>query len=149
MDAEIKKKTNALRRKYRKAIPDLELSSCINDGIMLANANYNKDKSNGKTFEQYVYERINWQCLRWLKKERKAKFIPAKSESRHDSQILVISDSFNEMIEGLTDEDKEILRLRFVEQLNLTEIGNIYGFSHETARKKINKALLILRKDYV
>lgn len=56
--------------------------------------------------------------------------------------------TFNELLEActLTNEDKEILRMHYLQGKDFRYIGDILGFSESTIKKRHRKALQKLNK---
>ena len=48
---------------------------------------------------------------------------------------------FMEAVDGLTQNQKDIIYKRFLENQTLKEIGEEYGYTKESARQNINKVL--------
>ena len=48
----------------------------------------------------------------------------------------------------LSDTDRTLIQEHFIDQRTMEEIGNIHGFSKETARNKLKKAIARLRNLY-
>lgn len=144
---------NIFKKRFS-GIPQDERQSCINDAYMLALSTF--DSTKNVPFEAYFYKHIEWQCLKWLKKEKtynKLKYKFKNKLSYEDGQVFnqKHNDStlnFWEMINELDEESQQLLIYRFVEDRTLTDIGNICNCSHETIRLKLNKILELLKKDY-
>lgn len=56
--------------------------------------------------------------------------------------------SFNELIENctLSEEDKELLRMHYLQEKDFKYIGDMLGFAESTAKKRHRKALQKLSK---
>lgn len=142
-------KSKRIQNKFS-GIPKDERQSCIHDGYILAINTF--DESKNVPFEVFLYQHIEWQCLKWLKKEK------SHNKLKYKVKGLLLYDNtqvyqhpglnFSEMLDGVDEESKELLRLRFVEDKTLTEIGKIYDCSHETIRLKLNKIIEGLREQY-
>lgn len=149
---------NSIRKKYGKKISKMELDSCINDGYVLALRDFSDAKSNGKSFERYLYQRIEWKCFAFLKKESRRRKIQSNYISdtygNANANTNVINFSYSEhnhnfeaMIEGLCDQSKKLLRMRFIDNKTFQEISSEFNCSRETARKRIIDILSKLKEE--
>lgn len=146
---------NSIRKKYGKTISRMELDSCINDGYTLAIREFSISKSNGKSFDRYLYERIEWKCLAFIKKECRQRKIQNNYIADTYGSVNNIKnlsyfehyDTFESVIEGLCDKSKKMLRLRFIDNKTFQEISNEFNCSRETVRKKILDILNKLKKE--
>jgi RNA polymerase sigma factor (sigma-70 family) len=108
------------------------------------------DPSAGMKLSTYIIQRIRWglntslrSVMPKAKRETKHFSIDALTEEQGDRWhpcVLEYSDTFEDMISALTEQDQRILTLRFVDGLTLEQIGAEFGRSYEWARLTIEKA---------
>ena len=100
-------------------------------------------RPNGKKFTSFLYQKTVWECLKAVNKKVKDrhKNIPIEKATKNRIDI-------HELLEILPPELKDIVYKRYVEQMTLREISEIYQCCHETIRRKIMKAIKILRKNH-
>lgn len=69
-------------------------------------------------------------------------------KTRNKIKSIASITSFNDLIEActLTDEDKEMLRLHYLQNKDFRYIGDMLGFSESTIKKRHRKALQKLNK---
>lgn len=129
---------SAMRRYYRYMSPD-DIESCKMIGLWECMKSYNGDLGKFKT---YLYRGIQIQCIKSLKNMNK---------NNHTSLADVVDQSFDvsqvrDSINQLDEEYQNLIFSRFFEMKTLKEIANENNYSHETARRRINKALCQLKK---
>ena len=109
----------------------------------------------GMKLSTYIIQRIRWglnTSLRSImpkaKRETKHISIDALNEEHGDQWNPIYwedfknnEESFDDLIHSLSNEEQRILRMRFVDELTLEQIGYEEGKSHEWARITILKAL--------
>lgn len=63
-----------------------------------------------------------------------------------DEHGLMLRNSVETAMECLCDKDKELIRLRYFDQLTLQEIGNLMGYTLQAADQNINRALAKMKE---
>lgn len=96
-------------------------------------------KCNRKSIIPYLYSCVRGECLKYLNSQGKEKV----SENIEKSVLPHF-----DMLEALNDETKHLIHQRFFQNMTFKEIGNKNGYSHETARKRVQKALESLKSVY-
>jgi RNA polymerase sigma factor (sigma-70 family) len=98
------------------------------------------DPTRGAKFTSYLYQQLTFAIKNSLKK-RKREFtnIPIEKYKNETENIsLVLSD--------LPDEYSNLLRQKYLGNMTMEEIGKENGYSRETARRKIKKALNLYKR---
>jgi len=90
----------------------------------------------GSKFTAFLYQRVTWECLKALQYENKHTNVNLDYIDREASPETDMS----EMLEILPDDLKGVVEKRYIYRMTLREIGDEYGYSYETARKKLKKA---------
>lgn len=69
-------------------------------------------------------------------------------KTRNKIKTIASITTFNDLLDGctLTDEDKEILRMHYLQGKDLQYIGDMLGYSESTIKKRHQKALQKLNK---
>lgn len=69
-------------------------------------------------------------------------------KTRQKIQDIAEISSFNELLDActLTDDDKELLRLHYLQGKDFRYIGDMLGFAESTVKKRHRKALQKLSK---
>lgn len=69
-------------------------------------------------------------------------------KTRNNLKDIPTVTSFNELIENctLSEEDKELLRMHYLQEKDFKYIGDMLGFAESTAKKRHRKALQKLSK---
>lgn len=117
-----------------------ELYTCQVNGLWKCLRWYNRKKIKNGKFTSLLYKAVTWECLSFInflnKNEYTAKFdLPDKNNER-----------FEELIEHLPEQYKNIIFQRFVMNMTFDEIGKSNGFSGEKARYQYKKAINHLQK---
>ena len=53
---------------------------------------------------------------------------------------------YGDVFEGIPEEYADLLKQKFISNMTMNEIGMINGYSRETARRKVAKAVKIYKK---
>lgn len=94
----------------------------------------------GRKFTSFLYQKVRWECLKVVQIQKKQRLLPIlRDEASH------FTSDFHEMIEILPLELQDILVKRYIYNMTLREISQFYGTCHETTRRKINRALEMLK----
>ena len=69
-------------------------------------------------------------------------------ETRNKVKDIAKIQTFNDLLDAcvLTDEDKELLRLHYLQEKDFRYIGDMLGYSESTIKKRHKKALQKLNK---
>jgi RNA polymerase sigma factor (sigma-70 family) len=103
------------------------------------------DPKRGSKFTSYLYQQLSFALRSRVKKKKKE----YASEYVQDSMTCPKTQSdmnCYDMLEGLPLDVSSIIRQRFVDNMTMKEIGSVNGYSRETARRKLIKAVKICRE---
>ncbi len=89
----------------------------------------------------FLCKRIKWECLRHIKQEMKHKRYTVPMKDLPDKQTY----SFDDIVEGLAERDKNILYSRYMKGCTLKEIAAEQQCSIEYANILVHKAIDKLR----
>ncbi len=123
---------------FRKSIEKDELYRCKLIALWEAMIHWNPS---GRKFTSFLYQKVKWECLKVVKKQKALKCTPL----RMDVKANYGNSYINELIESLPLDLQDILVKRYVHSMTLREISEIYGLCHETIRRRIRKAIQILK----
>ena len=123
---------------FKKSIEREELYRCKLIALWEAMIHWNPE---GRKFTSFLYQKVNWECLKVLQKQKKHRSLPLTM----DTACRPYQYSIDELVEVLPPELQDILVKRFVHRMTLREISQIYGSCHETVRRKIHRAIKILK----
>lgn len=104
-------------------------------------------------FTSSLWRFVHWECRRELRKKNRKKQLQYVLVPELDYVAQKNTDETNvqECIMSLGEQHREMLKDYFYENKTMQEIADSRGFSKETARQKINKAIkqftLIYNKD--
>ena len=103
------------------------------------------DPTRGSKFTSYLYQQLSFAFRSRVKKKKKeysSEFV------RDNTPCLKTQSDTNcyDILEGLPLDVSSIIKQRFVENMTMKEIGNANGYSRETARRKLLKAVKICRE---
>lgn len=106
-------------------------------------------KSESKEPERYLYTIARNLCI--------DEFRRIKPVSTEDEEILVVSEGFEDEIlekqtisgalKKLSEEDREIVILRFVNEEPMGEIAKMFGISRFALTRRLNKAKSLLKEE--
>jgi DNA-directed RNA polymerase specialized sigma subunit len=97
-------------------------------------------------FTSSLYKFTKWECDREILKYNKRKDTTFElfDVAVEGEEISI----FEDIEEILSPEHASIVKMRFIEDHTLEEIGNHFGYTKEAARQKLKNALEILREVY-
>ena len=122
---------------FRNVIEKDELHRCKLIALWEAMQKWNPQ---GRKFTSFLYQKVRWECLKTMQIQKKQRFLPILREEAYYSES-----NFQEIIEILPHDMQDVLVKRYVYKMTLREISQFYGTCHETIRRKIRKALKILK----
>lgn len=147
--------------KFYRQIDSHELEDCGTEGLIKCLMYHDNSK---QKFTSSLYTFVRWECLRKLnKKKTEIKTISiskldkdspgsrckedsiAQYENPREQEHNLVLDSLNR----INSHDRDILTDYYYNSASLQAIGLKNGYSKETARKKISKALVNLRQAYI
>ena len=138
-----KKHIKTVTKKYAKQLSQDSQKSCGLYGLWRCIQNH--DEKYGRKFTTSLFIHVDWECKRELGLLIK-KPLFSLGEADGDIQCLSASGDFSEILDPLSDKQKEIMHQRFYENRTLEEIGKKQGYSKEAARQNINKIIAKLRE---
>jgi len=103
------------------------------------------DSSRGSKFTSYLYQQLSF-ALRSITKKKKKEFATKTIEENTACNKAQHSTSYYDILDGLPVEVSNIIKQRFINNMTMNEIGNENGYSRETARRKLIKAVKIYRE---
>jgi RNA polymerase sigma factor (sigma-70 family) len=137
-------------RKYKHLLPNDVLHSCGMVAVWKACGNHNWSMET--KFVSSVYRYAKWQCQTEARKASKRIRTIGLKRSYEKATLdipkcLTKHGEVQELIETLSfDWQKDIIRQYYINGKSLSAIADIYGYSKETARKKLSEAVGELRK---
>lgn len=135
---------NAASYKYKKYIDPSDLESLQMETLWQCLIKY--DEKSEMKFTTYLYTNIVYDIIRLVKKKKKKivtknyENIFEKFRNTEGSKDRVNS-KIKELLMMIKEEDRDLLEKRFFHNMTTQQIGQINGYSKETARKKINNLL--------
>ena len=125
---------------FRRSIDRDELYRCQLMALWNSLSDWNPNR--GTQFGSFLYQRVRWTCLKVVNEQKNSplnNFTIEKTEKK-----LFKTD---ELLENLPYDLKDIVIKRYIFGMTLREISEIYQCCHETVRRKIKKALKIVKKN--
>jgi RNA polymerase sigma factor (sigma-70 family) len=132
---------------YSNILPYDTLCSCKMVGVWKACSTFKPEK--GLKFTGYVYCNVRWECLKAISQESKQlRNIAFTQNIEHYNVEYYDDNTLIDLKDSVSESDYELLKMKIYDRLTLKEIGKIKKYSHEQARKKINKALKNVENTY-
>lgn len=101
------------------------------------------DESRGTKFTSYLYQQITFAFKNKLKKKR----MEFNNDSIEKQDINTVNKmEVFDILTGLEPELRDVIDKRFYHNMTMVEIGESNGYSRETARRRLKKALKICKK---
>ena len=135
---------NKVANRYKNAIDFDDIESIKMQTLWKCIDKY--DPTRGTKFTSYLYQQITFAFKNKLKKKR----IEFNNESlekvdtRNKSRMEVF-----DILTGLDPELRDVLDKRFYHNMTMVEIGKSNGYSRETARRRLKKAIKMCQKNCV
>mgnify|MGYP002262907018 CR=1 FL=1 len=103
------------------------------------------DSTRGSKFTSYLYQQLSF-AFRSRVKKKKREYSSDYVED--NTPCLKTQSDMNcyDILEGLPQDISYIIKQRFMENMTMKEIGSANGYSRETARRKLLKAVKICRE---
>jgi RNA polymerase sigma factor (sigma-70 family) len=97
----------------------------------------------GTKFTSYLYQQITFAFKNRLKKKRMEfnSECLEKVDTKNKGRMEVL-----DILTGLDSEMRDVIRKRFYYNMTMVEIGRSNGYSRETARRRLKKAIKICKK---
>jgi len=148
---------NKVAKAYMKNIDTRDIESIKMDALWRVMNKY--DPSKGTKFTSYLYQQLSYAFKTWVKKaEKNLEFTQGIRPSGtgwgedlnspgedavdiNDLNSRLVSD----IITGLPADVVEILNQRFYNNMTMKEIAQENGYSRETARRRVKKAVILCK----
>ena len=134
---------NSVCNRYRRAIDLDQIESIKTNTLWKCLQNY--DKSYGAKFTSYLYQQLSFACKNELKKLNREYATENIAQNTVDPKSN-FSESMSEFVDGLSKEDADIIVQRFVYNMTMIEIAKANGYSRETARRRVSKAIKMYKQ---
>lgn len=136
-DSNIKGIMNAVGSRYRTIDPD-QLESIKLNTLWECAKKY--DPKRGAKFTSFFYQNLNFAFKNELKKKNR-EFATDLLETNTPSATIEDIDLFD----GVPSEHAKLLEQKYIYNMTMKEIGKSNGYSRETARRKVAKAVKIYK----
>ena len=133
---------NKVANRYKRAIDFDDIESIKMQTLWKCIDKY--DSSRGTKFTSYLYAQITFAFKNKLKKKR-IEFNRNDALEKVDTKNSGRMEVFD-ILTGLDPELKDVINKRFYHNMTMVEIGKSNGYSRETARRRLKKAIKICKK---
>jgi len=134
-DSNIRNIINSVSNKFMYALDHNDISSIAMVTLWKCIEKY--DPTKGAKFTSYLYQQLSYA----LKNELKKKNIEYASDSIEQPISFSIKNEVFDILESLPNSMKTLLEQRFFHNMTMTEIADENGYSRETARRRLKKAI--------
>jgi RNA polymerase sigma factor (sigma-70 family) len=137
----------------RRQLPDASLAEDVTQAVFMVLARRHRELPTNVVLSSWLLKVTHLACLqarrnagRRREHERKAaQMRPAVMEAEPMPQGL-LSAEVDSALAGLGEADRDVLTLRYLEELSVAEVGRRLGISEEAAQKRVDRAIARLRK---
>lgn len=129
---------NAVGSRYRTIDPDQVESIKLNT---LWECAKKYDPTRGAKFTSYLYQNLNFAFKNELKKKVREFATDTLESNALDTYV-----DYSDVFDGMPKEYADLLKQKYIANMTMNEIGMINGYSRETARRKVAKAVKIYKK---
>ena len=138
---------NAVANKYAKSIDLDEIESIKMNTLWKCRQNFDPDRR--VKFTSYLYQQLTFALKNELKKKKPVwpcdnLQLDLMSQSRRANHSE--SEELIDILSGLPEDVKRILKQRFIGNMTMVEIAKANGYSRETARRRLKRAIKICKK---
>tara|TARA_R110002167_G_scaffold361295_1_gene579461 strand:+ start:1994 stop:2515 length:522 start_codon:yes stop_codon:yes gene_type:complete len=151
---------NKVAKAYMKNIDSRDIESIKMDALWRVMNKY--DPSKGTKFTSYLYQQLSYAFKTWVKKaEKNLEFTQGmKLDSERDRDLTntaedavdinnLNSQLVADITTGLPADIVAILKQRFYNNMTMKEIAQENGYSRETARRRVKKAVNLCKEQVV
>ena len=133
----------AATKKYSSRLSQDAQKTCGLHGLWRCIKNH--DDKYGRKFTTSLFIHVDWECKREIGALSRK---PLSFLGEFDNEIAFTpaSGEISDILETLSEKQRQIIHQRFYENRTLEEIGKKQGYSKEAARQNINKILSKLRE---
>jgi RNA polymerase sigma factor (sigma-70 family) len=103
------------------------------------------DPERGSKFTSYLYQQLSF-ALRSKAKKKKREFASEAIQENTPCNKSQSDMNCYDILDGLPLDVSHIIKQRFVKNMTMNEIGTENGYSRETARRKLIKAVKICKE---
>tara|TARA_R100000008_G_scaffold84430_2_gene71794 strand:+ start:9977 stop:10444 length:468 start_codon:yes stop_codon:yes gene_type:complete len=133
---------NKVANRYKNSIDFDEIESIKMQTVWKCIDKYDPDR--GTKFTSYLYQQLTFALKNKIKKKRMEFNVDIVDDvDRKQQERMEVQD----ILMGLDPEDRDVLNKRYYHNMTMLEIGNSNGYSRETARRRLKKALKICQKN--
>lgn len=137
----------------RRQLPDASLAEDVTQAVFMVFARRRGDLPPNVVLSSWLLKVTHFACLqarrnagRRREHERKAaQMRPAVIEAEPMPKGLLAAE-VDSALAGLSEADRDVLTLRYLEEMPVAEVGRRLGVSEEAAQKRIDRAIARLRK---
>lgn len=134
--------------KYMTYIEELELENCRLIGLWRALEDFDPERQ--VKFTSYLYDRVKYECKKTITKNKKTEIV-------HSGLIANAIDKNNyqesvDIVDGIENslgpELQNLVEKKYFQGMTYEDIADSEDYSHETVRRRVNKAINILRNTF-
>tara|TARA_Y100000361_G_scaffold152616_1_gene172483 strand:- start:2198 stop:2680 length:483 start_codon:yes stop_codon:yes gene_type:complete len=137
---------NCVSNKYNRSIDRDEIESIKMITLWKCIDKY--DESRGAKFTSYLYQQLSFAFKNELKKKRQMLYLDNIQLDfiKSDSVYRDSSTEFMDVLIGLPKDVSDILKQRYLGNMTMVEIAKQNGYSRETARRRLKRAIKMCKK---
>jgi len=137
---------NAVSNRYNRSIDRDEIDSIKMITLWKCIDKY--DASRGAKFTSYLYQQLSFAYKNELKKKKQMLYLDSLQLDfiKSDSVYRDSSREFMDVLSGLPKDVSDILKQRYIGNMTMVEIAEANGYSRETARRRLKRAVKICKK---
>ena len=137
---------NTVSNKYSRSIDRDEIDSIKMITLWKCVDKY--DPERGAKFTSYLYQQLSFAYKNELKKKKQMLYLDSTKLDfiKSDSVYRDSSRNFMDILIGLPEDVSGILKQRYLGNMTMVEIAKANGYSRETARRRLQRAVKLCRK---
>ena len=128
---------NAVASRYKTIDPD-QIDSIKLNTLWECIKKYDPEK--GAKFTSFLYQNLNFAFKNELKKKSREFSTDVLENNTPDTTV-----SNSDIFDGIPLESAKLIKQKYIYNMTMNEIGKMNGYSRETARRKVAKAVKIYK----
>lgn len=128
---------NAVASRYKTIDPD-QIDSIKLNTLWECIKKYNPEK--GAKFTSFLYQNLNFAFKNELKKKSREFSTDVLENNTPDTTV-----NNSDIFDGIPLESAKLIKQKYIYNMTMNEIGKMNGYSRETARRKVAKAVKIYK----
>ena len=127
---------------YYRYLSKDEAESCKLNGLWKALGCHDNEK--GSKFTSSLYRYVKWECQSTLREKYKFVYYSIDCDIEESNRKIFNDVDISEYFQTLSNTDKKIMQMRFIDSLSLEAIGKTFHISRQAVKQRIDKSIKLI-----